>query len=604
MTSVIRVATAVNKVLPADSTACLETLWECVEGLQEQSPDIILFPCLALSGAYCGSFFNSASLVDDCKVVLEQLCILSAEFPCYLVAGLPMEDAGRNASVMAVLNGGAVRGLIPVFDPPSQLALDTFSDMLQPVNSTFRCGNLSFSVLGGNLSALPRRMHLLEKSGCDLVLAPSCEPATAGSLARGCETAKRVSEDYGVAVAVANGGAGEVSSPFFYRGWCGVWECGSRLCFEQSEGGSISALCDIDTDIIRSQKTSRAFGTPLYTTYAAPKEGLLRKIPRHPFEEGRERGDLLEIFELQAGSLAARLENTGIRTLIIGVSGGLDSTLALFVAVRALEQAGLPARNLIAVTMPGFGTTGRTYGNALALIDALGAQRREISIKEACLQHYKDIGLADDDRSAAYENAQARERTQILMDIGNKENALMVGTGDLSEEALGWCTYGGDHLAGYNVNVCLTKGLVRAVCKALADCELFRDTADILRDILDTPVSPELLPAGANGEITQRSEDILGPYELHDFFLYYLIRYNLRPTKIYHYACIAFAGSYRPDYIKDRLVFFLRRFCQSQFKRSCETDSAAILMPNLGKIGYSFPSDLSPSSMIRQLELE
>lgn len=475
---------------------------------------------------------------------------------------------------------------------------------LLPIDTLFQCGDLTFSVLAGDPTALPRRMHLLAGSGCDLVLAPGCQPATAGSLARGRAAARQVSADYGVAVAVANGGPGEPSSPHYYQGWCGVWECGAEGCFALSDGGNATALCDIDSDIIRSHKVVSATAQPCFTTATAYKEGLLRRVPRHPFQEGREGDDLLEIFTLQAGSLAARLDNTGLRKLIIGVSGGLDSTLALLVAARALEQSCLPPCNLIAVTMPGFGTTGRTYGNALALIDLLGADRREISIKDACLQHYRDIGLPPDDRGSAYENAQARERTQILMDLGNRENALMVGTGDLSEEALGWCTYGGDHLAGYNVNVCLTKGLVREVCTILAAREVFAGTGAVLADILDTPVSPELLPASPDGEISQRSEEILGPYELHDFFLYYLIRYGMRPTKIYHYACIAFAGSYRPDYIKNRLVFFLRRFCAAQFKRSCEPDSAAILLPNLGRGGFSFPSDMGVSAMIRQLEQE
>lgn len=604
MTSIIRVATAVNKVLPCDSSACLDALWQCVEEIREQSPDIILFPCLSLSGVCCGSFFENSSLSEDAGVALEQLCVLSADLPCYLVAGLPMGSRGGNASVMAVLQGGEVRGLIPAFDPPAGLCESSFSDKLLPPDTVFCCGNLSFSVLAGNISSLPRRIHLLHGNGCDLVLAPSAEPATAGSLARGLAAARRVSADYGIAVAAANSGAGEVSSPFFYRGWCGVWECGRELCYEVSQGEQICSLCDIDSDIIHPQKTVHNGAVPFYTVRACTKDGLLRRVARHPFLEGRDGDDLMEIFELQAGSLAARLINTGMEKLIIGVSGGLDSTLALMVSARAMKKAGLPAGNLIGVTMPGFGTTGRTYGNALKLIDCLGAERREISIKEACIQHYKDIGLPQDDRTAAYENAQARERTQILMDIGNKENALMVGTGDMSEAALGWCTYGGDQIAGYNVNSCLTKGLVREVCTILAVREIFPATADILNDILDTPVSPELLPADENGEISQRSEDILGPYELHDFFLYYMISYGIRPSKIYHYACIAFAGSYTPEYIKDRLAFFLRRFCTSQFKRSCQTDGAAIISPNLTNLGFSFPSDIGATSMIRQLEHE
>ncbi|MEG1777495.1 MAG: hypothetical protein RR209_00830, partial [Angelakisella sp.] len=249
MTSIIRVATAVNKVRPANSVACLDALWESVEELRGQSPDIILFPCLSLSGAQCGSFFNSAALIEDAEEAMERLCLLSAELPCYLVAGLPLDDGGRGVSAMAVIQGGAVRGIIPALDAPKELFAHGLSRRLLPIDSVFRCGNLSFSVLAGDISALPRRMHLLKDCGCDLVLAPSCEAAKAGSYVRGKAAARRVSADYGVAVAAANCGAGEVSSPSFYRGWCGVWECGKELCLECSDGGAGSALCDIDCDI-------------------------------------------------------------------------------------------------------------------------------------------------------------------------------------------------------------------------------------------------------------------------------------------------------------------------------------------------------------------
>lgn len=600
MTSIIRVATAVNRVIPADSKACLAALWQSVEVALDDTPDIILFPCLSLSGASCGSFFASGSVLDDCKVALEQLCLMSAELECWLVVGLPLEDAGRGASVMAVLYGGVVRGFVPAFDPPKELDITGFSAQILPVDTVFCSGSLSFAVLAGDVDGLPRRMHLLANTGCDLVLVPSCQPATGGSFARGREIARAVSRDYGIAVAVANAGVGEVASPHLYRGWCGLWECGAELALAQCQTAECRAIGDFDTDIIRSQKRVTGWQEAKFCAYSGMKDGLLRPVVREPFLAGLGRAELLEICSLQAHSLAARLHGSGMTRLLLGVSGGLDSTLALLVSARALELLNLPSQNLIGVTMPGFGTTGRTYRNAVALIETLGVGKREVPIRDACQQHYRDINLPQDDRGLAYENSQARERTQILMDMGDMTNALVVGTGDLSEAALGWCTFGGDHLAGYSINACLTKGMVRAVCAALAD-EYPKETADLLRDVLDTPVSPELLPPGEGGETLQRTEDILGPYELHDFFLWYLIRYNMRLSKIYNYACIAFAGKYRADYIKDRLMFFTRRFCRSQYKRSCQTDSAAILYPNLGLGGYQFPADIGPQALLAQL---
>lgn len=604
MTSIIRVAAAVNRVIPADSQGCLTELWRSVEEMEERVPDIILFPALSLSGVCCGSLFKSSSVLDDCRVALEQLCIMSAHLPSYLVAGLPMEDGGRGISAMAVIQGGAVQGLLQALEPPGELAAG-LSEKLLPIGSVFRCGALGFSVLPCNINSLPRYMHLLDGTGCDLVLVPSAQPAVSGGFARGCTVAAGVSRDFGVAVAVANAGAGEVSSPHIYRGWCGVWECGRQLSLSRCDNAPAFAMCDVDADIIRGSKVIGGCAKPVFSASVAPKSGLLRRVEREPFTAALDECGMRELFDLQSRSLAARLANCGIEKAVLGVSGGLDSTLAIMVAAQAIALLGLPRDNLIGVTMPGFGTSERTYANAVGLIDALGARRREISIKDACQRHYEAIGLPSADRGAAYENAQARERTQILMDIGNMENALVVGTGDLSEAALGWCTFGGDHLAGYNVNACLTKGMVRGVCAALAAMpEQHPAVSAILADVLETPVSPELLPLDRSGEIAQRSEDILGPYELHDFFLYYLVKYNMRLSKIYHYACIAFSDSYRPDYIKDRLVFFARRFFASQFKRSCQTDSAAIAEPNLTSAGFAFPADISPSGLLAQLSQE
>jgi NAD+ synthase (glutamine-hydrolysing) len=295
------------------------------------------------------------------------------------------------------------------------------------------------------------------------------------------------------------------------------------------------------------------------------------------------------------------MENTGITKLVLAVSGGLDSTVALLVCVEAMALLDLPRKNIIGVTLPGFGTSDTTYYNALNLLEKLEVTRRDISIKAAVQQHFEDIGHGGE-KDITYENAQARERTQVILDIANMIGGLMVGTGDLSEEALGFCTFGGDQLAGYNVNCCITKTVLRELTAHIADNNLIEGVADILRDILDTPVSPELLPPDEAGDIQQKTEEILGPYILHDFFLYHFIRYRFGPTKLYFYACMAFAGEMEPPFIKDKLRLFLKRFCAGQFKRACAPDAAAITQVNLLGANYRIPSDLDPSFLLAELE--
>lgn len=602
MTSIIRVATAANKVLPTDSAKCLNFLWECVEEMNNQNPDIMLFPTLSLSGNSGGALLHNNGLADRAQVALEQLCIMSAEISSWLIVGLPYYMGGKICSVMAVINQGAVRGLVPALDAPKELYTDAYSDEILPIDTVFACGSFSFSIIAGDIQKLPTRMHLLKDNGCDLVLVPSCTPVTAGSKKAARDCAKQISRDFGIAVGVANGGSGEASSPFLYQSWCGVWECGKELAYSDAvkPNGNVTVVADVDVDIVKACKVSKMYTKPHFVTYPQIKDGLLRTIEKKPFIAGFTDIEYIELFELQAKSLANRLQNTGFCKLVIAVSGGLDSTLALLVGCRALDLCGLPAQNLIAITMPGFGTGDRTYHNAVELIDALQVEFREISIKRSCLMHFEDIGLDETDRSVAYENAQARERTQIVMDIANMEGAIVIGTGDMSEAALGWCTYGGDHLAGFNVNICLTKDMVRNVTAAVAEVSDIR-VGLLLHDILDTPVSPELLPPDENGNITQKSEEILGPYKLHDFFLYYLIRYNMRPSKIYRYACIAFSGEMSAPYIKEKLVLFLKRFCGSQWKRNCETDAAAIVEPNLTSCGFRFESDINATALLAEL---
>ncbi|MEG1870781.1 MAG: NAD(+) synthase, partial [Peptostreptococcaceae bacterium] len=327
-----------------------------------------------------------------------------------------------------------------------------------------------------------------------------------------------------------------------------------------------------------------------------------RYIDRHPFVPSNEHERDLrceEIFNIQSSALAKRFCHTKLNKAVIGISGGLDSTLALLVVVKTFDMLSIPRKNIVTITMPGFGTTDRTYTNALDLCRHLGTDLREINIVDASLQHFKDIGHPVELHDVTYENVQARERTQILMDLANKEAGLLIGTGDLSELALGWCTYNGDHMSMYSVNCSIPKTLVRYLVRYVAEKELSGKVSETLLDILDTPVSPELLPKDKNGEIAQKTEDIVGPYELHDFFLYYFIKQGATPEKILFLAKVAFKDNYSEEEISKWLHMFLKRFFTQQFKRSCLPDG-----PKVGTISVSprgdlrMPSDASYNSWI------
>ncbi|HIT53362.1 MAG TPA: NAD(+) synthase, partial [Candidatus Fimivicinus intestinavium] len=309
-----------------------------------------------------------------------------------------------------------------------------------------------------------------------------------------------------------------------------------------------------------------------------------------------------EILSIQAAGLAKRLSHTGLSRLVLGISGGLDSTLALLVSVRAAELLGLPRQNILCVTMPGFGTTDRTYENAVELIRCLGASFREIGIREACLQHMADIGHDPNLHDITFENTQARERTQILMDLANKEGGLLVGTGDLSELALGWCTYNADHMSMYGVNCGVPKTLVRHLVAYFAG-QADAQTAAVLRAVLDTPVSPELLPPDESGEIAQKTEEKIGPYELHDFFLYHFLRFGTNPQKLLFLAGRAFGGQYSQQQLTDWLRLFFKRFFQSQFKRSCLPDGPKVGSVSLSPRGdWRMPSDAQASVWLNALD--
>lgn len=605
MDSLVRLCAAVNKVRCANP---LDSFEEARQMLMEMPPcDIAVFPKLSLTGTI-GGFGSNKALIDQCSEALDMLGEATSDMNSYVLTGLVISDYGKPVSVMALLYRGELVAYIPTTDDFHPLYSGEHSEQLMPVNTVFSCGEMRFCVLSCGLGTLLPRGLEIAKTGCDLIIVPSYSPVYAGSFSEVRRSAKALSQATGCAVAVVNGGVGDTSSPFVYNGFVAIYEAGAELASAKASYESFSCTVDIDLDIIHSQKKFAPVQSPVHSIMLlAEKRGVLRQINSNPFLPKKHvNGYLAELFSLQVRSLVARMENIGISRLVIGVSGGLDSTAALLVSAAAVDVLGLPRENIVGIAMPGFGTSDRTYFNSLSLIEQIGATKRDISIRQSVRQHFEDIGHSGK-KDTTYENAQARERAQILLDIANLVGGIVVGTGDLSEAALGFTTFAGDHIANYNVNASITKTVLRALVRYIADNSLsdnpiIENISEVLLDILDTPVSPELLPSGENGEIKQKTEDILAPFELLDFFLYYFVKYSFRPSKIYLYACVAFAGKYESFYIKEKLRMFLRSFCAAQFKRACSPDSAAITKVNLSNAVFYIPSDIDSAALLRDLD--
>lgn len=603
MNGIIRLTAAVNKVNPANPGDCLEEIRQLLGEQPEPGCDIAVFPQLALCSPSCGSLALGDGLLEQCSDALDELAAYTRNTDGYVLAGLPVEDLGRTVSAMAVLYRGELVALIPTLDSVAPFASGTYSENLVPPDTVFCCGRLRFCVMGCSLANLAVRAVNAAATGCDLLIIPAYTPVYAGFIDEVCRAAQVVSKSTGCAVAVVNGGVGDTSSPYVYGGFIAIYESGTEMAVAKAQGESISCSVDLDVDVIRAQKRMDAAQNPSHSIRPAQaKPGLLRRLRKNPYLPETGAAEYLsDLFDLQVRSLCARMENIGITKLVVGVSGGLDSTASLLVSAAACDRLGLPRKNIHGITMPGFGTSDRTYYNALALLEKLGVTSRDISIRAAVLQHFEDIGHSGK-KDTVYENAQARERTQILLDLANVVGGIVVGTGDLSEEALGFCTFAGDQIANYNVNVCITKTVLRELVRHVAETGRVDGVAEVVGDILDTPVSPELLPPEESGDIHQKTEVILGPYLLHDFFLYYFVKYRFRPSKLYYYACMAFADTHEPAYIKEKLALFYKRFCAGQFKRACAPDSGSITDVNLNAVNFYIPSDLDPSALLRELE--
>lgn len=601
----------------------------------EKGVQIIAFPELSVTGYTCLDLFAQQTLLDGAEEALLQLVSNTADLDILTIVGVPLRTENRLINAAVVFQKGAIRGVVPKtylpnykefqeqrwFTSATELRESTISigEEEYPMGShlLFRSGRLTAGIeICEDLWVPVPPSSLLAMEGANIIFNLSASNELIGKHAylRSliCQQSARCMTGY----VYASSGFGESSTDLVFAGNGIIAENGNLLAesprFTMEEQLVISEI-DIET-LQNDRQVNTSF---MYGTSGLPKEkaqvvdfqvripdgfSLTRPVDPHPFtpsgEALKERCE--EIFHIQVAGLAKRLVHAHAQTAVVGISGGLDSTLALLVTVMTFDVLKMPRGQIIGITMPGFGTTDRTYTNACDLIRSLGVTLKEIPIKEACLQHFRDIDHDPSVHDVTYENSQARERTQLLMDVANQKNGLVIGTGDLSELALGWATYNGDHMSMYGVNGSIPKTLVKYLVEWVANHKVDDASRLTLLDIVDTPISPELIPADENGNIKQKTEDLVGPYELHDFFLYHFLRFGSHPSKIYFLAQKAFAGIYDNATVKKWLYTFFRRFFQQQFKRSCLPDG-----PKVGSVSLSPRGDWRmPSDAVSRLWLE
>ena len=622
----------------------------------EKGVQIIAFPELSVTGYTCLDLFAQQTLLDGAEEALLQLVSNTADLDILTIVGVPLRTENRLINAAVVFQKGAIRGVVPKtylpnykefqeqrwFTSVTELRESTISigEEEYPMGShlLFRSGRLTAGIeICEDLWVPVPSSSLLAMEGANIIFNLSASNELIGKHAylRSliCQQSARCMAGY----VYASSGFGESSTDLVFAGNGIIAENGNLLAesprFMMEEQLVISEI-DIDT-LQNDRQVNTSF---MYGTSGLPKEkaqvvdfqvripdgfSLTRPVDPHPFtpsgEALKERCE--EIFHIQVAGLAKRLVHAHAQTAVVGISGGLDSTLALLVTVMTFDALKMPRGQIIGITMPGFGTTDRTYTNACDLIRSLGVTLKEIPIKEACLQHFRDIDHDPSVHDVTYENSQARERTQLLMDVANQKNGLVIGTGDLSELALGWATYNGDHMSMYGVNGSIPKTLVKYLVEWVANHKVDDASRLTLLDIVDTPISPELIPADENGNIKQKTEDLVGPYELHDFFIYNFIRYGYSPVKIFHLACKAFGeaenGEDRsgknvvrhPDVTFDKATIlkwlrkFYWRFFSQQFKRSCMPDGPKISLVSFSPRGdWRMPSDAQVQLWISELD--
>ena len=637
MLDYIRIACAVPAVKPGDVQKNAEQICVYMEKADAAGADIVLFPELSLTGYTCGDLFYQDALHNAVEANLRKILASSERHPAMTaVVGLPVRTRMGLANCAAVISNGWLRGLVSKTYLPDwgglnesrwfQSVEEGGAIMLAGQETTigtdllYRVGDASVAIeLCEDLNAPVAPSLLAALNGAEVILNCAASAELAGGKLRRADKIKAHSSRCSCIYAYTSAGYTESTTDLIYSGHSLIAENGEILAESHGVVASDYLLVqDCDLGVIRADRRKNATFRNCAQRYAGGmlmvEGGMdalrsdgslypLQKLPFIPRTRAQRQSYCNSVFQLQVTGLKQRLSAIGGAKAVIGISGGLDSTLALLVAVEAMRQMGRPASDVYGITMPCYGTSDRTYSNSWELMRTLGITAREISIKNAVSLHFEDIGHDPALHNATYENAQARERTQILMDVAGMVGGIVVGTGDLSELALGWCTYNGDHMSMYGVNGSIPKTLIRWMIDAISETDSFAAARAVLQDILDTPISPELLPPDAEGKIAQYTEDLVGPYSLHDFFLYHILRYGFGPEKIFTMACRAFAGDFDGATIKKWLVSFYRRFFTQQFKRSCMPDGVKAGPVGLGPRGdWVMPSDAAARLWLEEAE--
>ena len=643
----IKVAAAIPGVKVADCNSNLQQIEALMVKAEGLGVEVVCFPELCITGYTCQDLFQQQLLQEEAEEALLRLVEFSRNLSLTAIVGVPLVFGGsRLLNCGAVIQRGRICGLVPKtfipnykefyeqrwFTSASQLpdgSMLRFCGQNVQVGSRllFELGNCTFGLeICEDLWAPVSPGSELALGGADIVFNLSASNELVGKSAYLRELVKGQSARTLSGYVYVGSGFGESTQDLVFSGRAYIAENGHIQ--EEADRFSLSEqliVSEIDVERLRAERgVNTTYRTQagqfanqhFFCVEMEPAElpaerfTLTRKVAALPFvPSGSELDERCEeILCIQSEGLAQRIRHTGAKTVVVGISGGLDSTLALLVCVHAFDRLGMDRKGIIGITMPGFGTTDRTYNNAIDLMKGLGVTIREINIREACEVHFRDLGHDVSVHDVTFENGQARERTQILMDAANQTGGFVVGTGDLSELALGWATYNGDHMSMYGVNVSIPKTLVRHLVEWVANNVADKYSRETLEDIVNTPISPELIPADEEGEIVQKTEDLVGPYVLHDFFLYYVLRFGFRPAKIFYLACHAFDGTngtekYAPEIIKKWLTVFFRRFFSQQFKRSCLPDGPKVGSCSLSPRGdWRMPSDACSVAWLKECE--
>ena len=629
----VKVAAVTPDIRVADVEFNKEQICRKMDEAAASGAKIIVFPELCVTGYTCSDLFTQDVLLDHAREVLTEIAAHTRDMDALVFVGAPLAVDGELYNVAAAMNHGKILGLttktfLPNYgefyemrqfrEGPEKAREIEFDGEMVPFGPKilFTAKQMEHLIVAAEIcedvwSPVPPSIEAV-REGATVIVNCSASDETIGKAAYRESLIEGQSARLIAGYIYSNAGEGESTTDLVFGGHNLIAENGTILAeSKRFENGIIYSEIDVNR-LMSERRKNTTFKTAKERTLTRvpfdieiTKTELTRVFPSRPFvpSENRERAKRCEeILTIQAMGLKKRLEHTHAKCAVVGISGGLDSTLALLVTAKAFDALGLDRKHIISVTMPCFGTTDRTYNNACKMSLSLGAELREVPIAAAVMQHFKDIGHDPEDHSVTYENSQARERTQVIMDIANANGGMVIGTGDMSELALGWATYNGDHMSMYGVNASVPKTLVRHLVQYYADTTDDKELQEVLYDVLDTPVSPELLPP-KDGKIAQKTEDLVGPYELHDFFLYYFLRFGYAPSKIYRIAKYSFAGEYDDETIYKWLRTFCWRFFAQQFKRSCLPDGPKVGTVALSPRGdWRMPSDACVASWMQDLE--